>query len=530
MDPIDQFIEQVLITPLRHFRGQVSSFDTNHHDTVKQFSNHVGALFTGANPFSGPAANVIADLVDQYLQTELTLTGSGMSEHLATMSTTCDNSANYMEQSVESHQIPSYNNKYADAALAFAGTVDTGAVAQGGLDIPWDIVALVASVVVGGIEIGEAAWVCNQEATKLQDALEAVLAAKLVAEALRDTDELPIIKPPTDPTEPPGSNLLKFILVAMAIAGGLGALGSLTWLQVQQDQASRDAVLEYLRQKYGNDCTDTQLLDFLNKNPNVSLKTLDKIMQFYQVRAQANAIQSMIENSPLYNDPRYRADAEQLISRLGANKLNGMTLDQALSQGDDYFTGYANGVKGVWAEFQVGLRNLPSGTVVSVGDTMFYGIANPKDEAAIDVILNDGGTDTWIQIKNNNKLRSYGRQYDQLTEQFERTVNIAKEHMDSGQGPITVEEDLPGSFFNDAAKKTIIDKIEEIGKNAGVNVKVNTDPIAPLPSDKNWCQNLPDNVPTSIPTPTPTPRRKNNPNMNPGGNNLIPAPTPTPGP
>jgi hypothetical protein len=107
MDPIDQFIEQVLIPPLRHFRGQVSSFDTNHHDTVKQFSNHVASLFSGPDSFSGPAADVISDLVYQYLYTENTLTGSGMSEHLATMSTTCDNSANAMEQSVENHQIPS---------------------------------------------------------------------------------------------------------------------------------------------------------------------------------------------------------------------------------------------------------------------------------------------------------------------------------------------------------------------------------------------------------------------------------------
>jgi hypothetical protein len=451
-----------------------------------------------------------------------------MSEHLATMSTTCDNSANAMEQSVENHQIPSYNNKYADAALAFAGVVDTGAVAQGGLDIPWDIVALVASVVVGGIEIGEAAWVCNQEATKLQDALEAVLATKLVAEALRDTDELPIIKPPTEPNEPPGSNLLKFILVAMG-AGGTAWFLSQTWSQIQQDQASRDAVLAYLREKYGNDCTDAELLDFLNKNPNVSLKMLDQIMQFYQVRAQANAIQSMIENSPLYNDPRYRADALKLISRLGANKLNGMTLEQALGEKDDYFIGYANGVKGVWAEFQVGLRNLPSGTVVKVGDTRFYSQFDSQNWSDVDVILNDGGTDTWIQIKNNKKLGLRGRPFTDLREQFKKTLDIAKEHMDRGEGPITVEEDLPGGFRNDFEKQKIIETLQRIGANAGVNVKVNTDPIPSLPSDKNWCQNLPDNVPTSIPTPTPTPRRNNNPNIDPGGYNLTPTPTPNSG-
>jgi hypothetical protein len=252
-------------------------------------------------------------------------------------------------------------------------------------------------------------------------------------------------------------------------------------------------------------------------------------MQFYQVRAQANAIQNMIENSPLYNDPRYRADAEQLISRLGVDKLNGMTLDQAMSQPDTYFTGYANNIKGIWGEFQIGLRNLPSGTLVSVGDTKFYGIANSKDEVAVDTILKDGATDTWIQIKNYNKLGFRGDRFRELITQLKRTLNIAKEHTDSGQGPITVEEDLPGGFRNDFEKQKIIETLQRIGANAGVNVKVNTDPIDPLPSDKNWCQNLPDNVPTSIPTPTPTPRRNNNPNIDPGGNNLTPTPTPTSG-
>jgi hypothetical protein len=122
----------------------------------------------------------------------------------------------------------------------------------------------------------------------------------------------------------------------------------------------------------------------------------------------------------------------------------------------------------------------------------------------------------------------YRRQYFELAEQFERTVNIAKEHMGSGKGPITVEEGLTGSFLNDYIKRKVIEKLQQIGEDACVNVKVNTDPIDPLPSDKNWCQNLPDNVPTSIPTPTPTPKRKNNPDMNPGGNNLAPTPTPTP--
>ena len=73
------YIQEHIIDPLRLFRHKVSPLNANPIEGVNDFARLLSGLLTGSDgdlAFQGPAADALADLLSQYLDTEMQLTGS----------------------------------------------------------------------------------------------------------------------------------------------------------------------------------------------------------------------------------------------------------------------------------------------------------------------------------------------------------------------------------------------------------------------------------------------------------------------
>ncbi|MBV9710905.1 MAG: hypothetical protein JO011_08335, partial [Ktedonobacteraceae bacterium] len=162
-------IETGFIEPLRAFRQKTSALNTIHNDSLTKLDHNIGALLSGADgqtAFQGIAANQLGELISQFLHNERKLSGQSydlqgwdLTGRLGDAASKGRQWAVFFETMLDSIQhAPETSTHGIDQAAAgagtFAGAMDAGAVAQGGVDIPWDIIAGAASGVALGLMLG----------------------------------------------------------------------------------------------------------------------------------------------------------------------------------------------------------------------------------------------------------------------------------------------------------------------------------------------------------------------------------------
>ena len=219
-------IEAVVIEPLLAFRGKTSPLNQIHNQNTQDFSNTMAGLLTGSDgetAFQGSGSMALADLIGNYLRVEQSISGSGTDfvGHLLEAAQDSERTAHQLEQELAA--IAAQQDNTVQSAAGIAIGLDTGAVAQGGIDVPWDLVAAGATVVAAGLA---AAYNADQE--KSQQAQMAKYAA--IAEwsnVMAGIASEPLAQLPPSPTNANGdsTDFLKILgLGTLLAASGAGSI------------------------------------------------------------------------------------------------------------------------------------------------------------------------------------------------------------------------------------------------------------------------------------------------------------------
>lgn len=158
MNPLDTLLRWLapLLNPLGEFRSQVARLDNIHQNSVQTFATLGGALAepqTGPEAFTGQLDESFWETLQSYLDAERALAGvvavateGGISEAMAESAAACEECAGEITTAAEVAAA-----EVADDAVLMEVTaaVDVTSVAQGGLDIPEDIIAIILNVVTG---------------------------------------------------------------------------------------------------------------------------------------------------------------------------------------------------------------------------------------------------------------------------------------------------------------------------------------------------------------------------------------------
>jgi hypothetical protein len=286
-------IEQTVIEPLRDFRQKVAPLNQLHNDCVNQFATIVGNLLTGSDgntAFQGQGSMAMADVVGQFLDGEETLCGSGndLMGRLLDAATIGEKRAQELEQRLNEIAIEQDHSGEMLSGAALA--VDGGAVAQGGVDVPWDIVALGLT----GIAALEAAT-RNLDAIKVQDAESArsLEIAMWENEMESGPNTEPLNRLPPDPKGPSGdfSGFLKMMGITIGAAGVVLAAGAIivNLSPAQEDLAQR------LHSDYGSSGLSLDdIREIIADNPNLTEDQLRQLLSKYAqvVKAYPNLVSS----------------------------------------------------------------------------------------------------------------------------------------------------------------------------------------------------------------------------------------------
>ncbi len=212
-------IEAVVIQPLLDFRGKTSPLNHIHNENTQDFSNIMSGLLTGSDgetAFQGDGSMALADLVGNYIRTEQSITGSGTDfvGHLLEAAQDSERTAHQLQQQLDT--IATQQDHTVQDASAIALGLDAGAVAQGGIDLPWDAVAAGATLIAMGI-----AATHNADQEKSQQAQMAKYTA--IVEWSKEMNGIanePLTQLPPSPTNANGdsSGFLKLIGLGILLA------------------------------------------------------------------------------------------------------------------------------------------------------------------------------------------------------------------------------------------------------------------------------------------------------------------------
>jgi len=280
-------IEQTVIKPLRDFRRNVTPLNQIHNDNVSQFASIMGGLLTGSDgntAFQGQGSMAMADMVGKFLDGEGKLCGSTheLMGRLLDASIICEKSAQELEQRL--NQIAVERDHTAEMLAGAAVTMDGGAALQGGVDIPWDIIA----VGLTGLA-AIAAATRNLDEVKTQDAESAAGLEIMVWE--NDMDRGPNTEPlnrlPPDPKGPSGDTIgfLKMLGITIGVTGVVLAAGAIivNLSPTQEDLAKR------LHNDYGSSGLSLDdIRAIIAANPNLSEKQLRELLDQYGKVIKAN--------------------------------------------------------------------------------------------------------------------------------------------------------------------------------------------------------------------------------------------------
>ena len=179
----------------------------------------MAGLLTGSDgevAFQGSGSMALADLIGSYLKAEQSITGSGTDfvGHLLEAAQDSERTAHQLQQELDS--IAAQQDNTVQSAAGIAVGLDTGAVAQGGIDIPWDVVAVGATLVAAGL-----AAAYNADQAKSQQAQMAKYTA--IAEWSNEMAGIasePLAQLPPSPTNANGNSSDFLKLIGLGILAG----------------------------------------------------------------------------------------------------------------------------------------------------------------------------------------------------------------------------------------------------------------------------------------------------------------------
>ncbi len=299
-------IEQTVIEPLRNFRQQVAPLNQLHNDCVNQFANIVGSLLTGSDgavAFQGQGSMAMADAVGQFLDGEEKLCGSGgdLMGRLLDAALIGEKRAQELEQRL--NEIATERDQTGETLSGVALVADGGAVAQGGVDIPWDIAALGLTGIAALV-----AMTRHIDAIRVQDA-ESASSLEIVLwenEMESGPNTEPLNRLPPDPKGPSGdfSGFLKMMGITLGAAGVVLAAGAIILdsnLPVdphkkisQLTPQELDQLKTYLADTLG--CSSTQIQKIIDqvKAQNPSAVQLQRLLQGLKITWQLKTLQGQL--------------------------------------------------------------------------------------------------------------------------------------------------------------------------------------------------------------------------------------------
>ena len=297
-------IETGFIEPLRAFRQKTSALNTIHNDSLTKLDHNIGALLSGADgqtAFQGIAANQLGELLSQFLHNERKLSGQSydvqgwdLTGRLGDAASKGRQWAVFFETMLDSiQQAPETSTHGIDQAAAgvgtFAGAMDAGAVAQGGVDIPWDIIAGAASGVALGLMLGSA-LIHAVENSDLERALAATLVLDQAIPKIRqdyETIENDNPLPPELPSPRGPQGDFKTFLAILGIVVVDGAVQLLKHYELVNQADLSPEQLEMagrLADEYGLNIED--IIRLLEYDPKLSEQDLRKIIAGYLSKKQ----------------------------------------------------------------------------------------------------------------------------------------------------------------------------------------------------------------------------------------------------
>ena len=256
--------------------------------------------------FQGQGSMAMADKVGMFLDGEEQLSGSGndLMGRLLDAALIGEKRAQELEQRL--NEIATERDHTVEMLSGAALTMDGGAVVQGGVDVPWDLVALGLTGVAA-----LAAATRNLDAIKVQDAESARSLEITLWE--NDMESGPNTEPlnrlPPDPKGPSGDfgGFLKMMGITLGAAGVVLAAGAIiinSNLPVDpQKKVSQltpqelDLLKTYLADTLG--CSPTQIQKIIDqvKAQDPSTAQLQRLLQTLKIAWQLKTLQGQLENS-----------------------------------------------------------------------------------------------------------------------------------------------------------------------------------------------------------------------------------------
>jgi hypothetical protein len=289
-----KYIEQHTIEPWNTFRQKSMQLNEIHNDCVNQFARAMGNLLTGSDgepAFQGPSADTLATMVEHFLDAECKLSGTsddpaaqvGLQPDLAAA---CEKWAKQLEQKLG--DIATQPVILENAAMGVTVVVGTGAVAQGGLDVPWDLFALllglgvVATFQVSPIDVHDGFRIKTQEEvadevrTKAAEQAENDDVSSFDSDATNVQNNNPLPKLPPNPQEDPKA-FLKVMGLAAGVAGLIAAGATIIWnlTSDQQDMAQR------IKQDFGTVSID-DIREIIANNPGLTEAQYRLLVEYFR--------------------------------------------------------------------------------------------------------------------------------------------------------------------------------------------------------------------------------------------------------
>jgi len=154
LEILEQWVKP-LTGPLQDFLNETQVLASTHQSSVNSFNNLVQDLTdtNAADAFTGDAANSFVEMTGEYLTSEIALSGTpaALAGPLAEAGTTCATMVTSVGEGVTTAVAAAPE---VDALVTVTTVVDVTTVAQGGLDVPEDVVAAGATSLTIWIVIG----------------------------------------------------------------------------------------------------------------------------------------------------------------------------------------------------------------------------------------------------------------------------------------------------------------------------------------------------------------------------------------
>ncbi len=317
-------IETGFIEPLQDFRQKTASLNTIHNDSLTKFYHNIDALLSGTDgqtAFQGTAAGQLGELVSRFLHNERKLSGQSsdargwdLTGRLGDAGSKSQQWAAFFETVLDSIQhAPETSTHGIDQAAAgvgtFAVTMDGGAIAQGGVDIPWDIIAGAASGLALGLMLGDA-LIHAINNSDLQRAIAATAILDQTIPKIRQDYETIESDNPLPPELPsprgPQGDFKTFLAILGITVTATGLVFLAGRLPVEPSKKiskltpeELEKLKEYLSEELG--CSPTQIQKIIEQieEQDPTAAQLQQLLEVLKVKAQLEALKQELENSPI---------------------------------------------------------------------------------------------------------------------------------------------------------------------------------------------------------------------------------------